>query len=53
MTLQAEVETEFPESEVAQELLASGLFLSTPLLREGVPIGVIHDSPHGGSSFFR
>ena len=39
--LAAEVETEFPESRVAQQRLGHRTILGTPLLREGVPLGVI------------
>ena len=37
----AELETEFPESKPAQQLVGFRTVLATPLLREGVPIGVI------------
>ena len=53
MILRAELETEFPEATLAQQVRASGRCLATPLLREGVPIGAIHDPPHGGSSVHR
>ena len=39
--LVAEIETEFPESKTRQSLTGSRTILVTPLLREGVPIGVI------------
>ena len=39
--LAAEVETEFPESKARQHLSGTRTMLATPLLREGVPIGVI------------
>jgi GAF domain-containing protein len=39
--LAAEVETEFPESRVAQQRLGHRTILGTPLLREGVALGVI------------
>jgi signal transduction histidine kinase len=39
--LAAAVETEFPESRVAQQRLGHRTILGTPLLREGVPLGVI------------
>ena len=39
--LAAEVETEFPESRTAQQRLGHRTILGTPLLREGVPLGVI------------
>jgi signal transduction histidine kinase len=39
--LAAEVETEFPESKTMQLLSGARTVLSTPLLREGVPIGAI------------
>jgi signal transduction histidine kinase len=39
--LVAAVETEFPESRVAQQRLGHRTILGTPLLREGVPLGVI------------
>jgi len=37
----AEVETEYPESKVLQQLTGTRTILCTPLLREGNPIGVI------------
>ena len=37
----AELETEFPESKPYQQLVGFRTVLATPLLREGVPIGVI------------
>src|SRR5262249_61055587 len=37
----AELETEFPESKPFQQLVGFRTVLATPLLREGVPIGVI------------
>jgi signal transduction histidine kinase len=39
--LAAEVETEFPESRIAQQRLGHRTILGTPLLREGVSLGVI------------
>src|SRR5215467_12379241 len=39
--LAAEMESEFPESRPRQELSGSRSVLATPLLREGLPIGVI------------
>ncbi len=39
--LAAEIETEFPESKTRQPLTGIRTMLVTPLLREGVPIGVI------------
>ena len=39
--LAAEIETEFPEARIAQQLTGSRTILATPLLREGVAIGVI------------
>ena len=39
--LAAESETEFPESRLAQQRLGHRTILGTPLLREGVPLGVI------------
>jgi GAF domain-containing protein/anti-sigma regulatory factor (Ser/Thr protein kinase) len=39
--LAAELETEFPESKASQQRLGHRTILGTPLLREGVPIGVI------------
>ena len=35
------------------ERSAFGPFLATPLLREGIPIGAIHDPPHGGPPVHR
>ena len=37
----AELETEFPESKPFQQLVGFRTVLATPLLREGVPIGMI------------
>ena len=39
--LAAETETEFPESARLQQMTGSRTILATPLLREGLPIGVI------------
>jgi GAF domain-containing protein len=39
--LAAEIETEYPESKARQQLSGTRTLLVTPLLREGVPIGVI------------
>src|SRR5262249_20276296 len=39
--LAAEIETEFPEARTAQQRTGSRTILATPLLREGVAIGVI------------
>ena len=39
--LAAEVETEFPDSRVVQQRIGHRTCLATPLLREGVPLGVI------------
>ena len=39
--LAAASETEFPENKALQERTGTRTFLATPLLREGVPIGVI------------
>src|SRR5262245_58770505 len=39
--LSAEIETEFPESKTRQPIAGTRTMLVTPLLREGVPIGVI------------
>jgi signal transduction histidine kinase len=40
--LAAEIETEFPESKVRQQMSGTRSMLVTPLLREGVPIGTIN-----------
>src|SRR5262245_33783120 len=37
----AEVETEFPEARIPQQLTGTRTLVATPLLREGVPLGVI------------
>src|SRR5262249_15117497 len=37
----AEIETEFPEARMAQQLTSTRTILATPLLREGVAIGAI------------
>src|SRR5262249_39963408 len=37
----AEIETEFPEARIAQQLTGTRTILATPLLREGLPIGAI------------
>jgi GAF domain-containing protein len=37
----AEIETEFPEAKTRQQITGARTVLATPLLREGVPIGVI------------
>ena len=39
--LAAEIETEFPDAKVSQQRLGHRTILGTPLLREGVPVGVI------------
>jgi GAF domain-containing protein len=39
--LAAEVETEFPESKHIQQRMGTRTLLATPMLREGIPIGVI------------
>jgi GAF domain-containing protein/anti-sigma regulatory factor (Ser/Thr protein kinase) len=38
----AELETEFPEYRAIQQATGTRTMLSTPLLRDGVPLGVIH-----------
>jgi len=40
--LVAEVETEYPESKIRQQIAGTRTMLVTPLLREGVPIGTIN-----------
>jgi len=37
----AELETEFPEARVPQQLTGTRTLVATPLIREGVPLGVI------------
>jgi GAF domain-containing protein len=37
----AEVETEFPEARVPQQITGTRTLVATPLVREGVPLGVI------------
>jgi GAF domain-containing protein len=37
----AEIETEYPEAKARQQITGARTVLATPLLREGVPIGVI------------
>ena len=39
--IQAEIETDFPEARIAQQLSATRTILAAPLLREGVAIGCI------------
>ena len=39
--LEAELESEFPDSKTHQNFLATRTVLATPLLREGIPIGAI------------
>jgi GAF domain-containing protein len=39
--LQAEIETDFPEARIAQQLSATRTILAAPLLREGMAIGCI------------
>ena len=46
------VGTEFPEA-YASQATGARTVLATPLLREGVAIGVIHDSPHRSPSVHR
>ena len=46
----AESETEFPEGLSFQRRAGHRTILATPLMREGIPIGAIHDSPHRSSS---
>ena len=40
--LAAESDSEFPESKILQQRFGTRTILATPLLREGVPIGVIN-----------
>src|SRR4030095_11378056 len=42
LDLAAELETEFPDAKEIQQVTGSRTVLATPLLREGVAIGVIH-----------
>ena len=39
--LAAESDSEFPESKILQQRFGTRTILATPLLREGIPIGVI------------
>ena len=41
MIFAAELEAEFPEAKIAQQLTGTRTIVVTPLLREGVPLGVI------------
>ena len=49
----AEVDSEFPEARAIQKRNGSRTILATPLLREGVPIGVIHIRRQEVRSFYR
>ena len=45
------VRHEFPRTQASTEQEGLRTVLAVPLMREDVPIGVIHDSPHGSSAF--
>ena len=40
------LDTEYPEAKARQQVTGTRTALVVPLLREGVAIGTIHDSPH-------
>ena len=49
----AVVETEFPEARPLHRASGGRTVLATPLLREGIAIGVILDSPNGSPTIYR
>ena len=51
--LRAVVENEFPENADTTQRTGTRTFLSTPMLREGTPIGLIQHQANRGSSFLR